>query len=297
MKTKIIALITIVLACIFIGTPIVTAASSPTPLEAPVVAGEFSELSFSVVLYWTEVPGATSYRIYRSESSAGEKEYLGQTDELLYVDSHLRNDAYYYYVRAYNKDTGEEGYYSKVCKVEITAEQHSYIKYSDLFYVYDTLYLENAYFDDYFYEVYDILDDVNYEYVDSSSKVAMDIKTAILASVNWKDWCTLVSDSFFGTSFNYNAALDAANVKFAQSMMDEAWWGQAASELSSFTSKASKLVKIFDKMGMECNVEIMTTQEIYEAYLIYLSEDNCFGYISVTTIQKMKIKSQANILA
>ena len=288
MKTKIIALITIVLACIFIGTPIVTAASSPTPLEAPVVSGEFSELSFSVVLYWTEVPGATSYRIYRSESSAGEKEYLGQTDELLYVDSHLRNDAYYYYVRAYNKDTGEEGYYSKVCKVEITAEQLSYIKYSDLFYVYDTWYLDNAYFDDYFDEVYDILNDVNYEYVDSSSKVATDIKTAILASVNWKDWCTLVSDSFFDTSFNYNAALDAANVKFAQSMMDEAWWGQAASELSSFTSKASKLVKIFDKMGMECNVEIMTTQEIYEAYLIYLSEDNCFGYISVTTIQKMK---------
>ena len=223
MKIKIIAAITIFLACIFLCTPIVTvAASSEAYLEMPVVSGEYREDAWGVLLQWTEVPDATSYRIYRSESSTGKKVYLGQTEDLRYLDMFVWLDTCYYYVAAYNKDTGEQGAFSKVCMVEINPEQQPYVKYSDLFYVYATSYLENAYFDDYSDEVFDILNDVHDEYVESDASIALDIKTAIHASVHWKDWCTLVSDSFFGTSFNYNEALDAANVKFAQSMMDEA---------------------------------------------------------------------------
>ena len=289
MKIKSITFITLLLALIFVCSPIVAvAANNANSLGVPVVSGEYREDYWGVVLQWTEDPNATSYKIYRSESSTGEKVYLAQTEDLLYLDAFVRGDTYYYYVTSYNKNTGEEGYYSKVCKVEINSEQYSSVKYSDLFYVYATSYLENSYYDDYSNEVFDILNEVHDEYVESSSIIGTDIKTAIHAAVHWKDWCTLVSDSFFGTSFNYNAALDAANIKFAQNMMDEAWWGQAASELSSLASKAKKINNIFDKMGVELNYEYMTTQEIYEVFLMYLSEDNCFGYISVTTIQQMK---------
>lgn len=309
MKIKSITFITLLLALIFFCSPIVAfAANNADSLGVPVVSGEFIphekyDYASSVKLTWTKVSKATSYRIYRASSSMGEKIYLGETENLFYGDlpkwevQTPNVDTFYYYVTAINKNTGVEGEYSKACKVNINSEQYSSVKYSDLFWVYDSSYLDNPYINDYSDEVYFMLLDVQTSYVENPLLgLTSELKTAIHASTNWVDWCKIVSDKVLGTGFQQNAAYDAANLQFAQNLLSEQWLNTASSELSNFADGAKKVSDFVDNMSLDMDIRYMTTDDIYVVLCSELSNKNLVAHLGNGAVEKAKNIPVSNYL-
>jgi len=83
-------------------------------LEAPVIT-EIRNGADGIVIYWEAVEGATHYRLFRRDISAGEKEYsipanaMDATTELRADDLPEANISYGYVVKAYN-DVSESDY-------------------------------------------------------------------------------------------------------------------------------------------------------------------------------------------
>ncbi len=72
-------------------------------------------------LYWSSVPGATSYRIYRADSQTGTKEQILVTANLNGIDTTaVAGKTYYYFVAAFNKNTMIRSAYSTSRKVTMT---------------------------------------------------------------------------------------------------------------------------------------------------------------------------------
>ncbi len=74
----------------------------------------------AVTLEWSEVDGAESYEIYRTDSENGTKTLIKTVDELFYRDHTVSPETtYYYFVRAYNPETK---LYSDYASVSVTTK-------------------------------------------------------------------------------------------------------------------------------------------------------------------------------
>lgn len=75
-----------------------------------------------VKLTWNKVTGATSYRIYRANSSTGAKTLLKAVTSTTYTDTSATVDkTYYYYVAAYSSTTGALSSYSAGKSIKVLA--------------------------------------------------------------------------------------------------------------------------------------------------------------------------------
>ena len=161
------------------------------------------------------------------------------------------------------------------------------IKYSDLFYVYDKAYLDSEYFNSYSNDVYNILLEVQEDYIDDYG-FAADIKTAIHASVHWLDWCKIVSDKMFGTSFHQNEAYDSANLQFAQQLLSEENIKTMSSELTSLSENAKKVSDILTNIAIDADLHLFSTDDIYFRVWSELSDKNILVYLGTDNINKTK---------
>ncbi len=84
---------------------------------------DISEVDGSVQLTWTKVDNATSYRVYRADTATGAKSLLKAVTTTSYTDATVEaGKAYYYFVKAYNTNTGELTEYSAYEMIELPAE-------------------------------------------------------------------------------------------------------------------------------------------------------------------------------
>ncbi len=72
-------------------------------------------------LYWNSIPGATSYSVYRADSSSGTKKLLTTTANTNYIDSTaVSGKTYYYYVTAFSSNTNVRSAFSTARKITMT---------------------------------------------------------------------------------------------------------------------------------------------------------------------------------
>jgi hypothetical protein len=90
----------------------ITKPTLPKPLEFEASKGQFGN---KVVLNWHQVPGATSYQIFKQDNATKEYAKIGESSENVFEDVNVVEPLvqYFYKVRAYNSATvyGEFGEY------------------------------------------------------------------------------------------------------------------------------------------------------------------------------------------
>ena len=275
----------------------------PVELNAPILTGYLNKdednlyLNNTLCFEWGNERNATSYRMYRSKTVFGEKEYVGRYDGTSRASFYKYDADYYYFITAYYLPAGQESEFSTPLKIDVgEVPLDSNIYYSDLFYVYDSAYLTNGYLATYESEIQGIMHRVTSDYINSIWNLSSQVKSSIHATVHWDEWCRLVSDAVLGTSFMYDQALDAANLKFIQNMMNEAWWQTASSELSGTFEKAKKIGEYLEELGVEVDYTTMTTDEIFVLYLEKVQENQVFIHISSVSITEMKTINISKIL-
>ncbi len=87
--------------------------------NAPEIS-DISETDGSVKLTWTKVNNATSYRVYRANTATGTKSLLKAVTTTSYTDTTVEaGKTYYYFVKAYNTNTGKLTDYSAYATIEL----------------------------------------------------------------------------------------------------------------------------------------------------------------------------------
>ncbi|WP_458126657.1 S-layer homology domain-containing protein [Paenibacillus sp. Z3-2] len=97
----------------------VTIAEQPPENDIGIIIAE--QTGSSVSLQWSEISGATSYRLYRSTSSEGGYALVNNTGSLTYTDEGLSADTVYYYKLAYEYGGLTESLWSAPIEVRTTA--------------------------------------------------------------------------------------------------------------------------------------------------------------------------------
>ena len=120
------------------------------------------------------------------------------------------------------------------------------VTYSDLFYGYHSNYRRSSQFLDFVDESTEITDRVYMDFLDSPKCFFAEVRSGITATTGLLDMLKLISDKYKDTNYNYEAAIDAANLMFVE----------------SFT-KASTLSK--DYLGMQAT-GMETLESLLEVY-------------------------------
>ncbi|MBR4765560.1 MAG: hypothetical protein IK085_02220 [Clostridia bacterium] len=123
------------------------------------------------------------------------------------------------------------------------------IYYSDLFYGYNSSYLNSGLLQQHQRDNDGVMRQVLIDYLDSDDSVWLGIKTALKAATDLGEMVTLVSDAFLDTDFSYWDALDGANEEFAKELLSD----DAKSNYSNLnvgkkiTKRSKKIIKIFNE--------------------------------------------------
>lgn len=102
-----------------------------------------------------------------------------------------------------------------------------------------------------------------------------------------KEFFELMSDSYLDTQFNYWDAVDSANLKFAQNLLNE-------SEIANNVGKTNKIIKRFDKLlklynEFNKNFDLYQVDEIViEEFFALITEQGIF--MKITSQQLTLIK-------
>ncbi|MFS0869398.1 S-layer homology domain-containing protein [Paenibacillus xylanilyticus] len=91
------------------------------PPRNDILLSSDGQTASSVSLQWTEITGATSYRLYRSSTPEGGYSPVTNTGSLSYVDEGLNTDSVYYYKLAYEYGGMTESLWSAPLEVRTTA--------------------------------------------------------------------------------------------------------------------------------------------------------------------------------
>ncbi|MGN1340289.1 MAG: hypothetical protein ACI4WS_08350, partial [Oscillospiraceae bacterium] len=88
-------------------------------LDKPVISSATSDSS-SVTLIWGAVTDATVYRVYRAATMDGEKTKLKETEATTFTDNSVTaGNTYYYFIEAYNSQTGLSSALSDASSVQV----------------------------------------------------------------------------------------------------------------------------------------------------------------------------------
>jgi len=139
-------------------------------------------------------------------------------------------------------------FYHSAFNVSAIEKQPTYTKvhYSDLFFGYDPSYLINQKFDAYSEDNYDVARDVFNDYLDSPRFMWTQLKTAISAATDIKEFFKLLSDANYGTDYTYIDAMDSANIMFATELLGENSGMQMIGDVEKITKPAKKIIDIFN---------------------------------------------------
>ena len=117
-------------------------------------------------------------------------------------------------------------------------EEHIY--YSDLFYGYDSEYLESAKLQKHYGEVSGQMAKVFNEYIDSPAFTWTGIKTSISAATDFETFLKLLTDAYGDEhGATYYDGMDAANADFVKEMMGQT----RLSEAEAYYGKCGKISK------------------------------------------------------
>ena len=161
------------------------------------------------------------------------------------------------------------------------------IYYSDLFYGYDTSYLMSAYLENYYDDIDNITRDIFNDYVNSPNYIWTQIETS-LGSLSAKEYFKLISDAYGGTNYNYQDAMDSANLMVAQNLIaGESGTVDAMGNVLKISSRWDKISKVFKKYnGLFDNNA--SDEEIVDECFDLLFESNIYERISSSQVESIK---------
>lgn len=175
----------------------------------------------------------------------------------------------------------------------------SHIYYSDLFYGYSYA-LNNQYLLDYYQNTHGALELLNDSFMNSSMFLWSDLKEALKNATDLKEWVKMIGDAFGLTHFTYNDALDAANVSFAQNLLNtgtsELWedLSKRYGKEQKWVKKFNDIVKLFSsidkKLAEDYDFYTMEPEAVFTVVFTEITDNSYFQYISNTTIFSLKEK-------
>ena len=168
------------------------------------------------------------------------------------------------------------------------------VYYSDLFYGH-SIYLSSQYLLSYYNDTQYVLDTVYNEYMDSPTFTWSQIKNALSAAVDLKEYVNLLADASGLTSFTYEKALDAANEEFAKKLLGSSELATVYGTEAKWLKNINKFLKVYDTFQKNYSVYEVTDEQIFIDVFEYFSDNYTFSSISVTQIQTLQKKILPNI--
>ena len=162
------------------------------------------------------------------------------------------------------------------------------VYYSDIFYAYDTDYLKSDYFKSYSSETYDVTNQIYADYLDSPSFAWTEIKTALNAALDIKEWIQIVSDGLGVSDFTYQRALLSANEKFAQNLLSGSAIASFANTNSEWLKRIKSVLKVFDEFENNYDVYELTDVEVFEQFFLFAQNDEIYMHIGSTVIMNFR---------
>ncbi len=177
---------------------------------------------------------------------------------------------------------------------EVSENTEEEVYYSDLFYGH-SIYLSSQYLVSYYDDTQYVLDTVYNEYMDSPTFTWSQIKNALSAAVDLKEYVNILADASGLTSFTYEKALDAANEEFAKKLLGSSELATVYGTEAKWLKNINKFLKVYDTFQKNYSVYEVTDEQIFIDVFEYFSDNYTFSSISVTQIQTLQEKILPNI--
>ncbi len=168
--------------------------------------------------------------------------------------------------------------------------QYDKVYYTDLFFGYETH--DYFYSDEYAQYIQKNETTVNRifnEFMDSPGFFWTQIKTSVNAACDLREWFQLISDGYGSTDYNYDSALDAANVLFVQHLFDRSDTYDSFGMMSEGYEAVSDFYEGYDTFLKEAQAGGATGAQLIEKAFGYLKSSPVFSSISdyqLTQIQQ-----------
>jgi len=123
------------------------------------------------------------------------------------------------------------------------------------------------------------------DFMESPYYTLMAVKEG-MQSLNLKDYFEAVSDAVAGTDYTYNAALDKANILFAQKLLEaESSLYERAGTMSKWTKKFNLILTIYDEMKVYIDLTPKpTTEEVIDKLYTVTWQKGLFSNFSTNDL-------------
>ena len=141
------------------------------------------------------------------------------------------------------------------------------IVYSDLFYGYPKYLINDTFINNYKSDIESLYDEVIQDYENSATKYGTAVSNALSLMSSSSDFVKFITDKMGITDFEYYDALDAANEKVVENLLDASIAGEMFGKTAKYAKTVSKSLESLDAFEIDFEEKYLKGQITFEEIL------------------------------